>query len=327
VSSRLLVVAALLVATVGADAAPPLGSAPAAVPVRINLQSLTVTPTQLSQLSTWATTKGGPTTAEWTSPTVAQSVTETTIPISTLVRPVTAANGSSGACTPTITKAKGKLTSGGYLVIEGTCFGNSGQVVLSGFPNGDPQTIVQAWTPTAITVGLPSISGVPDLTMHVKVVSGSQSSQTFDANYVAPLGDPITLPGKYIVNNVCAPDGVCPALGIPVGLHWDYTPQNGTDVWTMKIPDHFQLQSIHLVHVTSGSLSTSTIVKTSSEVAFSVAWREEQPNGDQTAQHSNCSAAYAILFGPCGTTTVEIPTYGDTYLVEPQVVGPVGMKP
>jgi hypothetical protein len=95
----------------------------------------------------------------------------------------------------------------------------------------------------------------------------------------------------------------------------------------MKLPDHFQLHSIHLVHVASGPLTTSTIVKTSSEVAFSVAWREQQPNGYQTGQQSNCTPMQALVFGPCGTTTVEIPTYQNSYLVEPQVVGPVGMKP
>jgi hypothetical protein len=202
---------------------------------------------------------------------------------------------------------------------------------------------IEAWTPTALTAQLPKISGVPDLTMHVKVTVGTLSSKTIDANYVAALGDPITLPNKYIKNNVCTLYGACSsAPHSPVGTHWDYSAQVGSDVWTITIPDHFHLQAIHLVHLTSGSTKTTTINASGNEKTFEVAWTEAL-NGHVTGTSAatttlSCSGVGAVSFGvpynpnACSETTtggtpVQIPTYNNAYRVEPLIVGPAGMTP
>jgi hypothetical protein len=216
--------AVLLSATLGA------GTSRSLAPVRGSAQDLTLPSAQLSKLFSWADGASGTSTKEYAPPAgPVAGVSESTIDVGPIAAVVPNA-----PCSPTITKAKGKLTSGGYLVLEGSCFGTSGNVVLSGFPNGDPHATTEVWTPTAITVGLPTISGVPDLTMHVKVTTGTLSSKTIDANYVAALGNPVTLPNKYIVNNLCTLYGACTsAPHAPIGTHWDYSEQSGTDVWTV----------------------------------------------------------------------------------------------
>jgi hypothetical protein len=123
---------------------------------------------------------------------------------------------------------------------------------------------------------LPTISGVPDLTMHVKVTTGTLSSKTIDANYVAALGNPVTLPNKYIVNNLCTLYGACSsAPHAPIGTHWDYSEQTGTDVWTLTVPEHFHLQAINLVHITNGPTKTTTINGSGNATTFTIAWADK----------------------------------------------------
>jgi hypothetical protein len=298
-------------------------------------------------LFTWAGGASGTTSTEFTLPADSfPAVTEGAIDVG-----VTAVARPNTPCFPAITKAKGKLTSGGYLVLEGSCFGSSGSVTLSGFPNGDPKPTTEAWTPTAITVQLPTISGVPDLTMQIKVSTGGLVSSSINANDVAALGSPIALPGKDIVNNVCTLYGACSTYPLaPVGTHWDYSAQTGTDVWTLSIPDHFRLQAIKLVHITSAPTKTTTINAGSSKTTFSVAWSENQNSTiagtSSETQTTSCSfsfgndlldsltfdQAHANLFPNCTVTTtggnpIQIPTYTNIYRVEPMVVGPLGMNP
>ncbi len=177
--------------------------------------------------------------------------------------------GAAAPCAPVVTKAKGKLTSQGYIVIEGACFGSDGSVLITGFPAGVVQPKVEAWTPTAITVQLPTITGVPDLTMQVLVKSGARAAKPFEAKYVAAIGDPIPLPSKYLVNNECAGGpipGLCDvsASHPAIGSHADLSQQSGADVWTLSLPAHFRLHAIRLVHLLKGATTTSTIDASSS---------------------------------------------------------------
>jgi hypothetical protein len=331
--------AVLLSATLGAGALQPL------TPVHANAQELTLASAQLSKVFSWADGAPGTSTNEYTPPAGGiPSVTETTIDVGALAPALPNA-----PCSPTITQAKGKLTSGGYLALEGSCFGTSGNVVLSGFPNGDPKPTTEVWTPTAITVQLPTISGVPDLTMHVKVTTGTLSSKTIDANYVAALGNPVALPNKYVVNNVCTLYGACSsAPHAPIGTHWDYSAQTGTDVWTLNVPEHFHLQAINLVHITNAPTKTTTINGNANATTFTIAWSEKQNSsitgtGSET-KTTTCSDSLGSLLAAvltndvdqptanCTTSTtggqpVQIPTYTNIYRVQPMVVGPSGMTP
>jgi hypothetical protein len=330
----------LFAATVGATTT--LGVHVAAIHASPQVLTLSAGSPALSKLFSWADSAPGTTTTEYKAPDDITTVSETTIDVG----PPGPAGPANAPCSPNITKAKGKLTSGGYIVIEGTCFGTSGKVDITGFPNGDPKVTIEAWTPTALTAQLPTISGVPNLTMHVKVTTGTLSSKTFDANYVAAIGNPLTLPNKYIVNNVCTLYGACTsAPHSPVGTHWDYSEQSGSDVWTLKIPDHFKLKTINLVHLTTGSTTTSTINSSPSESTFKVAWQEKlngHVNGTSSqTQTTTCGSDFGqdlsgFLTGSdnstCSTTTsggtpIQIPTYNNVYRVEPQVVGPAGMTP
>jgi hypothetical protein len=268
--------------------------------------------------------------------------------LASLLKPDKAAQCASGAIAPQITKAKGKLTSEGYLVIEGSCFGNSGSVELSGFPNSQPKVTNEAWTPTAITVQLPKITGVPDLTMHVQV-KRTLTSKVFDAAFTAATGDPIDLPFTDITMNECAGAGICAALPTHdgLGIHVDQTNTNGADIWTLKIPDHFKLDSIKLTHVTPGNISHSTINGSSSAKTIKITWAEKAttvqvPVTTSTTTDNGTSSSSifedvvtggAAAIGNSGTTTTTSTTmvpetvYSESYKLEATVRGPAGMKP
>jgi len=364
--SRFAVVAggALLVSTLGAGA-PELGK----VPVRASAAQLTLAPgsPQLAKLFTWADTATGTATDEYTEP-ISDNAGETTIDLQSgapvgggsngaIANGIAGSNSPGKACRPVVTKAKGKFTSGGYMVLEGTCLGTRGDILITGFPtvHDDPHMTIEAWTPTAVTAQFPTVSGVPDVTMHVTArVPQSDGavfvSKEFDAKFIAALGDPVRLPNKYIVNNVCTLYGACSsAPHAPVGTHWDYSEQTGVDVWTVKIPDHFRLHAIRLVHLTTGETSTSTINASDSETTFKVSWREKL-NGHVTGTSSKTvteTCSYGLGDGivntlltvsgiptnaNCSTTStggtpIQIPTYNNVYRVEPMVRGPVGMTP
>lgn len=268
--------------------------------------------------------------------------------LASLLKPDKAAQCASGAIAPQITKAKGKLTSEGYLVIEGSCFGDSGTVELSGFPNGDPKVTNEAWTPTAITVQLPKITGVPDLTMHVQV-KRTLTSKVFDAKFTAATGDPVDLPFTDITMNECAGTGICAALPThdALGIHVDASNTNGADIWTLKIPDHFKLDGLKLTHVTPGNVSTSTINGSGSSKTIKVTWAEkgttvEVPVTTSTTTDNGTSSSSifedvvtggAAAAANSGTTTTTSTTmvaetvYAESYKLEATVRGPAGMKP
>jgi hypothetical protein len=299
---------------------------------------------------------GGPITNEYTPPsTDFTPLGETTIDVSaltaseaetlaSLTKPDKAAQCASGAIAPQITKAKGKLTSEGYLVLEGSCFGDSGTVELGGFPNGDPKVTNEAWTPTAITVQLPKITGVNDLTMHIQV-KRTLTSKVFDAKFTAATGDPVDLPFTDIVINECAGLGIC--LPAPthegLGIHVDQSSTNGADIWTLKIPDHFKLDALKLTHVTPGNVSTSTINGSGSEKTIKVTWAEKAttvqvPVTTTTNNGTSSSSIFEdIVTGGAAaaanqgttTTTTMVPetVYTETYKLEATVRGPAGIKP
>lgn len=312
-------------------------------------QQLTLDGSHLAKLFAWDDGQsGGTTTSEYTGP-VLPAVSESDIDVGPPAPP------GPGPCTPVITKAKGKLTSDGYIVLAGTCFGNGGKVVITGIPSGLPPLVIEAWTPTAITVQLPTITGVPDLTMHITVISGTQTSKVLDAQFVAAMGNPTVLPSKYFKNIECALYGACATdPHKPTGNHWDYSPQNGTDVWTLTVPDHFHLQSINLVHLKSGPTKTSTVSSGGNQVTFTVAWQEQQqPNGSELGTtsstttytcsyeplfdyqiplvepngHVSCSGGATLQTSTTGGNPIEIPTFNNVYQVQAMVVGPAGMSP
>jgi hypothetical protein len=285
----------------------------------------------------------GPITDEYTPPPDPPAVGETTIDLTgllasqsetlvTLQQPTKAQQCAAGTIAPQIFKAKGKLTSGGYLVLEGACFGNNGTVELGGFPKA-PQVTNEAWTPTAITVQLPTITGVPDLTMHIQV-KRTLTSKSFDAKYTAAMGDPVDLPP-------CIPAN--PA----VAVHVDSTNTNGADVWTLTIPTHFHLHAIKLHHLSPGHTSTSTINASSSAKTIEISWAEKSVtvNVPETITTTTNNASSSTSFwedvvtggaaalvnsgSTTSTTTTLVPTtvWTEAYRFDVQVRGPAGMPP
>lgn len=316
---------ALLVSTLGA------GEAPKA-PVRASVDQLSLKPgdPEAQKIFTWAGTASGSTSNEFQEST--QLPSETTVDLNE--RPVV--TGATGGCVPQISKVKGTFTSEGYIIILGACLGTSGTVIVSGFPSGDPHVSNQSWTPTAITVKLPKITGVPNLTMHLAVQTSSYLSKPFDVKYVAALGAPKPLPAKYIANDVCTMAGVCStAPHPPVGAHWNYMEQLGTDVWTLHVPQPFHLHAIRLVHLTSGTMNASTLQSGDGTTTFKVTWKEKQ-NGQVTGQvtHYVKHCADASIFGGAsfcstsatGQSSIEVPTYNAAYRIDAEVVGPAGMS-
>jgi hypothetical protein len=299
----------------------------------------------------------GPVTDEYTPPPDPPAVGETTIDLTgllasqsetsvTLQQPTKAQQCAAGTIAPQIFKAKGKLTSGGYLVLEGACFGNNGTVELGGFPKGDPHVTNEAWTPTAITVQLPTISGVPDLTMHIQV-KRTLTSKVFDAKYTAAIGDPVELPPSFIKSNECAANGICIPADPALAIHVDSTSTNGADVWTVTIPAHFHLHAIKLHHTSSGHASTSTINASSSAKTIEISWAEKSVtvnvpetitsttnNGSSSSSiwedlATGGAAALANSGTTTTTTTTLVPTtvWVESYRFDVQVRGPAGMSP
>jgi len=299
----------------------------------------------------------GPITDEYTPPPDPPAVGETTIDLTgllasqsetlvTLQQPTKAQQCAAGTIAPQIFKAKGKLTSGGYLVLEGACFGNNGTVELGGFPKGDPQVTNEAWTPTAITVQLPTITGVPDLTMHIQV-KRTLTSKVFDAKFTAAMGDPVDLPPFLIKSNECAANGICVPGDPAIAVHVDSTNTNGADVWTLTIPAHFHLHAIKLHHISSGHTSTSTINASNSAKTIEISWAEKSvtvnvPETVTTTTNNASSstsfwedvvtggaAALANSGSTTTTTTTLVPTtvWTEAYRFEVQVRGPAGMSP
>jgi hypothetical protein len=265
-----------------------------------------------------------------------------------VLKPDKAQQCTAGTIPPQIFKAKGKLTSGGYLVVEGACFGNSGSVEISGFPNGDLKVTNEAWTPTAITVQLPTVSGVPDLIMHVQV-KRTLTSKVFNAKFIAAIGDPVDLPVTDMTNNECAGLGVCIAQAPhpAVGIHVDSSKTSGADIWTLKIPDHWHLYAVKLVHITSPHASSSTINGTGSSKTIKISWAEIAKTVQvpvTTTQTSNSGSSWDSIFedvvsggaavaANTGSTTSTTTTlqpftvYTEMYRLEATVRGPAGMKP
>jgi hypothetical protein len=269
-------------------------------------------------------------------------------------KPDEAALCAAGKIAPRIRKVKGDLTSQGYMVIEGSCFGQSGAVLLGGFPNSVPQVTIEAWTPTAITVQFPKIVGVPDLIMTVTVTHGpggssggsllgqiaadvsGQASKPVAAKFTAAIGDPIPLPSKYIAMNACGGGiPICFAAppGVAVGMHVDTTPTSGADIWTFTIPEHWHLHAVHLVHLTPSAASSSTINGSGAQKTIKVAWTETavQQRADSSAQ---CSPAALNSLGEferllmqqaCAANQVVGVLYDGNYRMEPMVRGPAGM--
>lgn len=263
------------------------------------------------------------------------------------------------ACTPQVTKARGKVTSNGYLAIEGTCFGQSGLVLIGGVPPNSTTAVTdpiaygvaafpattQLWTPVAVTVQLPLITGVTDTTIHVYVKTGSRLSKPFDAKFTAALGQPVALPSRYITNNECgggAIPGLCDAQGSQpaIGSHADFTQQSGADIWTMTIPEHWHLAGIHLVHLVKGATSTSVINGGGNVKTFKVSWTED-PNSYTTGTQSSSNAsswdsifsdivtggaAVAVNTGS-STAQTRVTLYTEAYRIEPLIRGPAGMLP
>jgi len=265
-------------------------------------------------------------------------------------KPDDAAKCAAGTGTPVITRIKGELTSGGYMVIEGKCFGpKAGSVLLSGF-NTTPQVSIQVWTPTAITVQFPKIVGVPDLIMQVTVSHGltgsligqldaqveGLSSKPVSAKFTAAFGDSIPLPSKYIAMNACG--GVmqiclAAAPATALGMHIDSAQGSGADIWTFTIPEHWHLSAVRLVHLSKSAASSSTINGGPTLKTVRVAWTESavQEHADAT---SSCSPAGLNSMGGlerqfmqqiCAENPVVGVVYTANYRIEPMVRGPAGM--
>lgn len=348
----------LLAATLGADA--PQGLKPG---IRATAQQLTFSSSQRERFSSWADRAAGKTSdAGYTPPaTDFQAVPETSIDIA----PAGVTDGAhlpNAACSPVVTKATGKFSSGGSIVIAGNCLGTAGNVAITGFPNGNPQVKIVSWTPTAINAQFPIITGVPDLTMHVQVTAGTFSLKPFDAKFVASWGDPILLPNKYIVISKCESYMYCgSAPHSPEGVGADYQPTFLTDVWMLNLPEHFHVHAVHFVQlmpagtekasIGAGSGNAKTLTVTSAEgtvngftpsttggkivetcsvdVTDIVLGIFTAALGDWT---SIVNFVEAAANSGCSTTTypgtpILIPTYYTGYRVDVYVRGPAGMTP
>jgi hypothetical protein len=279
---------------------------------------------------------------------------ETSLAVSTAAKPSPAAQCAAGT-NPQITHVKGELTSQGYMVVEGVCFGPPGTVVASGFPTGNPVLTVQAWAPGAITVGFPKITGVPDLIMHVSVTHGPGSSggltglggvaaqlaaqlgtSQFDAKFTAAIGDPVPLTSKYIAMNDCGgafPICIAAPPATAIGVHVDSALASGADIWTFTIPDHWHLSGVRLVHLSPSAASFSTINGTGAQKTIRIAWSEAaiQQHADSS---SSCSpsaiSSLGALYGSlmqqfCAANPAVGVLYAANYRVEPMVRGPAGM--
>lgn len=350
----------LLSGTVGAVAPQP---PTAAVPPTLQQLKLSPGDPHLPKLFSWADGAAGTAKTVYTAPAAAfPAVSETSIDVGA---PGVSAPANA-TCSPVITKISGKFsTYDGDILIDGTCFGPyaTGKLVITGFPNGNPQMSIVSWTPTVISANFPTITGVPNLTMHVQVSNGTLSSKPVDAQFVASWGDPIALPSKYVVNKTCGQPGACSSSPhSPTGAHWSGEDSGvaGQDVWTLTLPDHFQLSAINLVVLKgqvedNGAVSSATLLNSSgggNSNTYTVDWFTDAvgPLKTQTIQvptqgcsvdwgdiivgivtddyieiadgvtSSGCSSGY-------GWETVKLPTYDEAYRLQVLVRGPAGMTP
>ena len=353
----------LLAGTVGADAPQPLTAA-----VRPTLQQLKLTPgdPHLPKLFSWADRAAGTTKTVYTAPAAEfPAVPETSIDVG----PAGVSGPANATCSPVITKISGKFsTYDGDILIDGSCFGPyaTGKLVITGFPNGNPQMSIVSWTPTVISANFPTITGVTDLTMHVQVTNGMLSSKPVDAKFVASWGDPIALPSKYVVNKTCEQPGACSSSPhSPTGAHWSGEDSGiaGQDAWTLTLPDHFHLYAINLVVLKgqvedNGAVSSATLANVPNSSGggnsntYTVDWFTDAvgPLKTQTIQvpTQGCSVdwgdiivgivtddyieiADGVMSSGCsngyGWETVKLPTYDEAYRLQVLVRGPAGMTP
>ncbi|MFN2459077.1 MAG: hypothetical protein ABR591_00080 [Candidatus Velthaea sp.] len=149
---------------------------------------------------------------------------------------------------PAIRHLKGKIASGGYIVIDGDCFGTTGVVEFVGdFSGGRLALQNQAWSPSSITAAIPSVAGVYDQRIRIRVVRGNIISNEVTAEFV-PEMEERAAPAAMVMSSHCdfddydCKDGAAKhyaqsggALGRP-GSNGQPSLHSGEDRWMVRPP-------------------------------------------------------------------------------------------
>jgi hypothetical protein len=154
---------------------------------------------------------------------------------------------------PIIQHVKGSVTPGGYVVIEGLCFGPRGYASLDGsFSDGQLPLTVQSWGDTSITAAIPQVSGVYDQTAALQIIAIRKPSNRVNVQFTATR-DIEPLPAHFISNVSCSQGNVqtnlpgdnatstCDNAG---ASHWQE--DTGTDRWQAQVPQGWVLTSLAL---------------------------------------------------------------------------------
>jgi len=178
---------------------------------------------------------------------------------------------------PSVAHAKGSITPGGYVVVEGLCLGTSGIIRLAGtFSGGWLDLGVQNWDATSITAAIPAVSGVYDQTVQLQVIAGRQSANMLDLQFTATR-EIAPLPAHFITNVSCGPgnvagDNAWSSCDAAAGLH--YQEDTGTDTWQAQLPKEWVLTSLELSTASGTILGTAGFNDAPPDAeSWSVSWQ------------------------------------------------------
>jgi hypothetical protein len=253
------------------------------------------------------------------------SVTEQTLQARIASYDKKCAAGNDASVPPRIDSVLGKIESGGFVVVQGDCFGAGGDVEIVGLPQGLLKLTAQSWQHDSVTAAIPPIAGAYPQKVNVEL-DRSHGGSSLDVSNVAtvdfwPALDERTLSGNAISNSAC-PGGDC-SNGL--AHHLVFTEHVGTlpcvpeqvraftecalsysqgdDVWKVAMPGGWSIESIGIItswgSATVGSASPTT-------GTFAIHW-----------QDANCEAE------GCSTPHDNHP-YAADYSLTVTLVGPVG---
>jgi hypothetical protein len=161
---------------------------------------------------------------------------------------------------PSIVHAKGAITPGGYVVVEGLCLGTGGIIRLAGtFTGGWLDLTAQNWDATSITAAIPAVSGVYDQTVQLEVIAGRQSANMPNLHFTATR-EILPLPAHFITTVSCSPgnvagDNAWSSCEGAAGLH--FQEDTGTDTWQAQLPKDWVLTSLELSTASGTILGTA----------------------------------------------------------------------
>jgi len=146
---------------------------------------------------------------------------------------------------PYVDHVKGKIIPGGYVVVEGGCFGTEGLIRLAGrFDHGFLPLQRQHWDDDSITAAIPQVTGVFDQQVKLQVVRGNVAPNDVGLNFVATR-ERIPLPAHFITAVQCdqRPAAAHCVNGtgfrMEMGSNW-----GGTDIWEAHAPPGWDLESL-----------------------------------------------------------------------------------